>query len=139
MSGSYHEKVPLIFIVDDDMHYLTSLAKTLARIRAHVKVFIDPAAVLEEMMVSSEVVFLLIADTRMPKMTGFELITAVKKISPLTKTLLISDFEIDRVIHSNNTARPYADGLLSKKLDNIVEFLHKSFSLQQQYREESKL
>src|SRR5690242_10639227 len=109
------------------MHYLTRLAKTLARIRAHIKVFIDPATALEEMVVSSEVVFLLIADTRMPKMTGFELIRAVKKISPLTKTLLISDFEIDRVIHSNNTARPYAEGLLSKNLDKIIEFLDKSY------------
>lgn len=139
MSASDQEKAPLIFIVDDDKHYLSLLAETLARRRAQIRLFVDPTAALEEMMISSEVIFLLIADTRMPKMTGFELIKAVKKISPLTKTLLVSDFEIDRVIYSNNAARPCADGLLSKKLDGIIEFTNKSHLIKQQYSEENRL
>lgn len=75
----------------------------------------------------SESIGLIITDLRMPKMTGLELLEAVKDRDPKMPVVLISGFSIDHTEDQTLLAR--ADGFLHKpfRMNDIKGILDRHF------------
>jgi len=76
---------------------------------------------------AQEPIGMVISDLRMPKMTGTELLSAIKDKHPQMPVVLISGYSLQSIDDKNATAR--ADGFLSKpfKMSDIKGVLDRLF------------
>jgi len=79
-----------ILIVDDEPFVLRALKRVLHANNLNILTTINPQEAIE--ILKSHNIAILISDQRMPIMTGLELFTYAKEISPDTKRILISGF-----------------------------------------------
>ncbi|MBI2899709.1 MAG: PAS domain S-box protein [Planctomycetes bacterium] len=83
-------RAPIVVCVDDDPDVLTSLERLLRSEPYEVRTTADPEQVLE--WVENEDVSVVIADQRMPRMTGTELLEAVEDRRPTTTRVLLTGY-----------------------------------------------
>jgi|SRR5581483_7242113 len=88
---------PNVLLVDDDQGIVNSLVPLLRNGGFTVHKFTDPLAALEHFADKPESFNLLIADARMPGMSGIELIQKAKRLCPKLKAVLVSAFEINHI------------------------------------------
>jgi DNA-binding NtrC family response regulator len=83
-----------ILVVDDELDIVIIFRQALSKQGYSVFGFTDPTLALEHFKLNSKDYHLVIADVRMPRMSGFEMAASIKAIKPDTKILLTSAFEI---------------------------------------------
>jgi DNA-binding NtrC family response regulator len=83
-----------ILVVDDELDIVVIFKQALSRQGYTVFGFTDPLLALEHFKVNCEGYGLVIADVRMPRMSGFELAANIKTIKPDAKVVLMSAFEV---------------------------------------------
>ena len=83
-----------ILVVDDELDIVLIFKQTLSRQGYTVFGFTDPLLALEHFKVNSTDYGLVIADVRMPRMSGFEFAANIKTIKPDTKVVFMSAFEV---------------------------------------------
>jgi response regulator RpfG family c-di-GMP phosphodiesterase len=111
MSGSGTNGSPLavsnrILVVDDEEIVVSTLRETLRRQNYDVVATTDPTAALEELQAGSFAV--IIADQRMPLITGLELLDRARQIQPqATRILMAGVVSLDMVIDAINKGEIY--------------------------------
>jgi DNA-binding NtrC family response regulator len=94
-----------ILVVDDELDIVIIFRQALSKQGYSVFGFTDPALALEHFRLNSKNYRLVIADVRMPNMSGFELAASIKAINPDAKILLMSAFEIGDLEFSMSPAK----------------------------------
>ena len=79
-----------VCVVDDERDVRRGLERLISNAGARVFTAEDGVAALE--IVTSESIHVVITDVRMPRMTGPELLTAIKKQSPSTEVIVMTGF-----------------------------------------------
>lgn len=126
--------LPLMVLVDDEVHTLQSIKRLLRKLPVSIKEFDSPfpaKTFLEQNKVS-----LIISDQRMPGMTGIELLTEVRAISPDCHTLLLSAYEdFDTVANAISSgvvdkfiSKPWQNDELKFFVENALPVERQSFS-----------
>lgn len=84
-----------ILVVDDDLDITTVVALGLEKAGYEVHAFNDPLKALEHLAEGCSDCKLLVSDIKMPRMNGFELVRAVRKIRPEIKVIMMTAFEVN--------------------------------------------
>ena len=97
MQTSHNEgMVGIVGIVDDDSDISMLYADALCGIDGiSVFTFNDSLDALEHFTNNKEEYILVICDLMMPRLNGLDLIKKIKKISPKTRTMITSGYEIE--------------------------------------------
>ena len=108
--------------MDDDKDILTVLKHGLELSNYQVDDFDSPDKALEYLR-STNSPQLLITDIRMPGMSGFELVRAVKKDHPDMAIIVLTSFEIDRSEFEKVFPSTKIDALINKpvRIDKLVD------------------
>lgn len=85
-----------ILFVDDEENILKCLKRSLIDLDEECLYRTDPVEALE--LCKQQAISVVVTDMRMPKMTGLELITRLKKISPATIPLVLSGYADKKLI-----------------------------------------
>lgn len=114
-----------VFIVDDEPAVCKALKKTLQE-HFEVAAFTNPSACLKD--IEKDGCDLLIADFKMPQMSGIELLDKVKQISPEMPVLIISGFgDIPMAVRAIKKGafdfiqKPFSQELLLSEVKRILE------------------
>jgi DNA-binding NtrC family response regulator len=83
-----------ILVVDDELDIVVIFKQVLSAQGYTVFGFTDPLLALEHFKTNSECYGLVIADVRMPQMSGLELAANINAIKPDAKVVLMSAFEL---------------------------------------------
>jgi len=111
------ERIPMIFVVDDEPMLLDLAAAILAPLGYDVRTFRDPKTALVEFAKAKPT--LVVTDYAMIGMSGMQFIRECKRVHPDQKTLLVIG-TVDENIYANETTRP--DGFLAKPYQ-VAEFI----------------
>lgn len=104
-----------ILVVDDELDIVVIFRQALSRQGYEVFGFTDPLLALEHFRSNAQDYALVISDTRMPRMSGFEFVAHVKSINPDARVLLMSAFEISDLEFSISPVK--INGFLRKPVD----------------------
>jgi thioredoxin reductase (NADPH) len=105
-------KLPLIIVVDDDVHVLRSMQRDVRneyrdeyRVSA-IESAIDALELIKELKLKNETVALIISDQRMPEMEGVEFLEKAKEIYPDAKLVLLTAYsDIEAAIRAINNVK----------------------------------
>ncbi|MGA7978274.1 MAG: response regulator [Nitrososphaeraceae archaeon] len=92
-----HDKQSPVFVavIDDEADLAYLFKEALSQIDGvEVFAFTDPSLALEHFKANHKNYRVVISDYRMPTMTGMELLSKIKDVSPATKRIMMSAFEI---------------------------------------------
>ncbi len=101
---------PVVLCVDDEPDVLAALARVLRSESVDLRTTTDPASALT--LLGREPVALVLADQRMPGMTGAELLAAVREVSPASARLMLTAHPDPDVVAA--CLRQRIQGLLTK-------------------------
>jgi two-component SAPR family response regulator len=119
-------------VVDDEYDIINFMSGSLQRNNgAKVCAFVDPIEALQHFRNSNSSSkdddhhSLVISDTRMPSMNGYEFVKQIKNIDPQVRIILMSAFEIEDKEFHNELPDIKIDGFLQKpfsiqKLKNMI-------------------
>jgi CheY-like chemotaxis protein len=113
-NGLLLSKNKSILLLDDEVDIVSIIKHSLQGHGFNVYAFTHPLLALEHFQLNSKNYGLVLSDIRMPSMTGFEFARKVRKISPSTKILLMSAFDIDKDLH-------FSKLLSSAKIDGFIQ------------------
>ncbi len=100
-------------IVDDESDILYVLKPHIEKnLNCSVNTFSDPVQALKHFRDHPDVYDLIISDTRMPGMTGFEFVRHIKDVRPDIKVIIMTAFDINRL--------EFEKVLPSTKIDSFV-------------------
>ena len=90
-------KEELVGIVDDDSDISMLFADALRGVDSGISVFTfnDSLEALKHFTNNKEKYILVICDLMMPRLNGLDLVKKIKKLSPKTRTMIISGYEIE--------------------------------------------
>ena len=88
--------VPLVVCVDDEPHILTALARALRQEPYETRTTTDPEEALDWVRTGN--VALLLADYKMPRMSGTTLLHLVKASSPKTARMILTGYSGDSLV-----------------------------------------
>jgi DNA-binding NtrC family response regulator len=95
-SGQISPNEGMVGIVDDDSDISMIFAEALRGIGGiSVFTFNDSLEALKHFTNNKEEYILVICDLMMPRLDGLDLVKKIKKISPKTRTMIISGYEIE--------------------------------------------
>ena len=96
-SGQISPKEELVGIVDDDSDISMLFADALRGVDSGISVFTfnDSLEALKHFTNNKEKYILVICDLMMPRLNGLDLVKKIKKLSPKTRTMIISGYEIE--------------------------------------------
>jgi DNA-binding NtrC family response regulator len=95
-SGQISPNEGMVGIVDDDSDISMIFAEALRGIgRISVFTFNDSLEALKHFTNNKEEYILVICDLMMPRLDGLDLVKKIKKLSPKTRTMIISGYEIE--------------------------------------------
>ena len=100
-----------ILIVDDEKDIGDIIKKGLERNGFEAITYADPSAALEHFSQHSDEYCVVLSDIRMPRVTGFQLTRAIRKINPDVKIVLMSAFDI---------GKEFSDVLSSIEVDDFI-------------------
>lgn len=126
ISSPAQSSLPLVVCVDDEPQILSSLTRLLRREPYRLRTTTDPDQALE--WVRTEDVALLMADYRMPLMSGTTLLQIAKASSPGTARLMLTGYPGETlVIAAGETGlmhllgKPWDDDVLRRKIRSLLE------------------
>ena len=95
-SGQISPNEGMVSIVDDESSITTLYGEALRGIDGIlVFTFNDSLEALEHFTNNKEEYILVICDLMMPRLNGLDLVKKIKKLSPKTRTMIISGYEIE--------------------------------------------
>lgn len=95
-SGQISPNVGMVGIVEDELSIATIYGEALRGIDGIlVFTFNDSLEALEHFTNNKEDYILVICDLMMPRLNGLDLVKKIKKLSPKTRTMIISGYEIE--------------------------------------------
>jgi CheY-like chemotaxis protein len=103
-----------ILLLDDEVDIVSIIKYSLQGQGFNVYAFTHPLLALEHFQLNSKHYGLILSDTRMPIMTGYEFARKVRKINSSTKLLLMSAFDIDKDLS-------FSKLILSAKIDGFIQ------------------
>jgi CheY-like chemotaxis protein len=106
----------LIMIVDDEIDNTILIKLSLQKYGFNVYDFTDPFLALEHFRINCKEYLLVISDIRMPGMNGFEFVRNVREIRPDIKILLMTAFDINTTIFSEELLATKVNGFIQKPL-----------------------
>ncbi len=127
-----------ILVVDDHKDIADLMKIALQKDGFTVHAFYDPLSALIHFKEHAEIFALVIADIRMPSMSGIELISKIKEVVPDIKAILITAFEIDSINEEIkrfdvNIIKMYQKPIILKKLRlDVMQFLQESLQKKKQ-------
>ena len=97
----------------------------LRQVGLNVFGFTDPYLALEHFRINCKDYILVVSDIRMPGMNGFEFVRNIREIKPEVKVLLMTAFDINTNIVSEELLSTKVNGFIqkpvfSKELNNII-------------------
>lgn len=117
-----------LLIVDDEVNIIRSIIRVLDNDDYNFLYTVDPLQSVD--ILSNTAIDVIISDQRMPNMTGLELLTTAKAVSPSSVRILMSAFsDIDIIIKAINDGQIYQyvtkpwdnDGLI-KTISNAIQY-----------------
>ena len=114
-----------IVLVDDNFDIVRLMERALKGHGFKVSAFTDPAVALEDFQINYKTCSLILSDTKMPKMNGYEFVKKAKEIDKQVKVVLMSAFEINNEEFHNALSDIRIDGFLQKpfsmwKLNDVI-------------------
>lgn len=98
-----NENQPKILVVDDERNVLNAVRRSLRSLPATLETFSDPVEAASAVRDRPDEFAAIIADHRMPAMTGLELLRRVKDMAPdMVRILFTAYTEMDVVIRAIN-------------------------------------
>ena len=112
-------------MVDDERDVVDVITKALKTNGFKVRGFKDPMLALRYFEDGGHSCDIMLADVRMPKMTGFQLVRRIKDMHPESKMILMSSFEIDRSELEKVRLNTEIDGILCKPfaISKLIEMI----------------
>jgi len=115
-----------ILLIDDNFDIIRLMQRALKEHGFNVSAFTDPAVALEDFKINCRNCSLILSDTIMPKMNGYEFVRKAKEIDKQVKVVLMSAFEINDEEFHNALSDIKVDVFLQKpfsmeKLNDVVE------------------
>jgi CheY-like chemotaxis protein len=117
-------------LIDDEADILTLFKRSLEISGYSTYGFMNPIAAVEHFKQNPNSYQVVITDVRMPGMSGFEVVRAVRKFNPAVKIIMTSSFEMS--MKEMKTVMPSLkiDGVIEKpieleKLNEIIRKLQK--------------
>ena len=102
-----------ILVLDDEPDITTVIIASLRMNGFNVFGFTDPYLALEHFQINCKDYILVVSDSRMPGMNGFEFARNIREIKPEVKVLLMTAFDISTDIVS--------EGLMSTQVNGIIQ------------------
>ena len=112
----------LVAIVDDEKDITVLFRDALQRIKGiSIFAFTNPLIALEHFTINKEQYVLVISDLRMPSLNGLELVKKIKDLNPLSRTILMTAFEIDDKLFQEYSKKEIINAFLQKpiRLDDL--------------------
>lgn len=116
---------PVVVCVDDELQILAALARLLRKEPYEVRTTSDPEEALE--WVRAGDVSLLVADYRMPGMSGTTLFQIAKAAAPQTARLMLTGYPGETLVISAGEAglmhlvgKPWDDETLKRKIEQLL-------------------
>ena len=114
-----------VLLVDDNFDIVRLMERALKEHGFNVSAFTDPAVALEDFQINYKTCSLILSDTKMPKMNGYEFVKKAKEIDKQVKVVLMSAFEINNEEFHNALSDIKIDGFLQKpfsmwKLNDVI-------------------
>ena len=118
----------LVAIVDDEKDITVLFRDALQRIKGiSIFAFTNPLMALEHFTINKEQYVLVISDLRMPSLNGLELVKKIKDLNPLSRTILMTAFEIDDKLFQEYSKKDIINAFLQKpiRLDDLFVVVNK--------------
>ena len=106
----------MIEVVDDDFDILNVINLYLRQVGLNVFGFTDPNLALEHFRINCKDYILVVSDIRMPGMNGFEFVRNIREIKPDVKILLMTAFDINTTIFSEELLATKVNGFIQKPI-----------------------
>jgi response regulator RpfG family c-di-GMP phosphodiesterase len=115
-----------ILLIDDNFDIVRLIERALKEHGFKVSAFTNPARALEDFKVNYKTCSLILSDTIMPGMNGYEFVKKAKQIDNQTKIILMSAFEINDEEFHNMLSDIKIDAFLQKpfsmaKLNDVID------------------
>jgi DNA-binding NtrC family response regulator len=105
-----------IMILDDEIDITVLMKLSLQKYGFNAYDFTDPFLALEHFRVNCKEYRLVISDIRMPGMNGFEFVRNIREIKPDVKILLMTAFDINTTIFSEEILSTKVNGFVQKPI-----------------------
>jgi two-component system response regulator (stage 0 sporulation protein F) len=118
----------LVAIVDDEKDITVLFRDALQRIKGiSIFAFTNPLMALEHFTINKEQYVLVISDLRMPSLNGLELVKKIKDLNPLSRTILMTAFEIDDKLFQEYSKKEIINAFLQKpiRIDDLFVVVNK--------------
>jgi CheY-like chemotaxis protein len=114
-------------LVDDELDIINTIRRWLQADGFKVYGFADPLQALQYFQNNCDQIDLVLADIRMCKMNGYELVKKIKAIRPETKVVFMTALETDHQELSKELPSIKIDGFVSKPghLEKLVSDIKK--------------
>ena len=116
-----------VLLVDDELDIINTIKRWLQDDGFRVYGFADPLQALQYFQNNCDQIDLVLADIRMRKMDGYELVKKIKAIKPETKVVFMTALETDHQELSKELPSIKIDGFVSKPghLEKLVSDIKK--------------
>jgi DNA-binding NtrC family response regulator len=121
-----------VTIIDDESDIVSLFRNALSKIRGvSILTFTDPVVAFEHFTIYKNAYVLIISDLRMPGLNGVALISKMKKVNLLVRTLLMSAFEVDNAVFEEYVKNEIINGFLQKpiKLRDLYSEVKKQINI----------
>jgi DNA-binding NtrC family response regulator len=121
-----------VTIIDDESDIVSLFRNALSKIRGvSILTFTDPVVAFEHFTIYKNAYVLIISNLRMPGLNGVALISKMKKVNPLVRTLLMSAFEVDNAVFEEYVKNEIINGFLQKpiKLRDLYSEVKKQINI----------
>ena len=110
-------KNKIVSIVDDELSTTNLFYTALRTIRGiNLFSFTDPVQALEHLKMNKHDYAVMICDLRMPVINGLQLLQTVKHLNPLSRTILITAYDIDGSLLQEYTKKEIINSFLQKPI-----------------------
>lgn len=110
-------KNKIVSIVDDELSTTNLFYTALRTIRGiNLFGFTDPVQALEHLKMNKLDYGVMICDLRMPVINGLQLLQTVKDLNPLSRTILITAYDIDGSLLQEYTKKEIINSFLQKPI-----------------------
>lgn len=124
-------KNKIVSIVDDELSTTNLFYEALRTISGiDVFRFTDPIEALDHLKMNKRDYAVMISDLRMPVINGVQLLQAVKDLNPLTRTILLTAYNIDDSLLQEYTKKEIINCFLQKPIgiDQLRSEVYKQIS-----------
>jgi DNA-binding NtrC family response regulator len=119
-----------ILVLDDEPDITTVITTSLRRNGFNVFGFTKPFSALEHFQMNFKDYSIILSDIRMPGMNGFEFVKKSREIKPEVKVLLMTAFDINTNIVSEELLSTKVNGFIQKPVSSkeLTSILRKHIS-----------